>query len=298
MTPGADTLFPEDLLAEVTVQSDKKESRAEREVETHPHNKQSQTSAVEARKHFSASDQPSPANCKGQEADISCNEKVEPAELLNEGQTEADDEGEEGTHEGKIQAEDAEDTRASRKDKPEVKGNTGASQPKRGTVLGLSSVPHVVGATAQKQHGTSPADTFHGQTKCERLSTVTPESDSRKNNAEVASPPEAGEQAAADLPSASIPCSTHVGANNVRELSPVLPWRWVEDAQDQCNIENHIAEIAIEDQLVQMLMVHMEPHDHDLHPPPHPPGAPHLPLPIQESEQGRRGPAQLALPDT
>ena len=259
--PG-DTLSPYTILAEDAVPSGK-EPCAEREAETNPPNKLNK--AVEAEQHFCA-DQASPADIvadsKGQ-ADVSCNGKVEHEEKgMAERVNESNDERKEGMHKGKTPAEDAEKPRAAGKDQTKAKGKAGDSQPKRSAAVGLSSVAKVLGATAKKQQSTS----------------ATPESDSRKDNTDVASRPEAEQPAA----------NAMVGAAVVGEPPPVPPWQWVhvEDAQDWFTITNDCAGVIVEGQLVQTLMVHMEPHDVDLPPPSHPPA--------EESERGRGEPTQLA----
>ena len=303
--PGAEALSPDTLLAEDAVPSGK-EPRAEREVETHPLSKLNK--AMEAQKHFSAFDQPSTADNEAdskEQADASCNEKVEPTkkgmtELVNEGKADADDKGKEGMQKGKTEAEDAEGTRAASENKIKIKDKTASSQPKHNVVQGQSNVAEAFGATAKKQQSASAADAFQRQNERGKLSNATPESDSRKGKAEDASP-EADEQPdgdAAGLPLANAPCPRRVDATDVEDPPPVAPWGWAEDAQDLFTIENDLAELSIEDQLVQMLMVHMEPHDYHLPPPPPQPQDPPLPFPIQASEQGRREPAQLAPPGT
>ena len=309
---GAEALSPNTLLAENAVPSGK-EPRAEREVETDPPNKLNK--AVEAQKHFSASDHPSTADNEAddkEQADASCNEKVEPTKkgmtkLVNEGKADADDKGKEGMQKGKTEAEDAKGTRAASENRIKTKGKTASSQPKHNVVQGQSNVAEAFGATAKKQQSTSAADAFQRQNEPGKLSNATPESDNRKGKAGDASP-KADEQPdgdAADLPLANAPCSRRVDATDVEDPPPVAPWGWVEDAQDLVTIENNLVELSIEDQLMQMLMVHMEPHDYHLPPPPQPqnppppqPQDPPLPFPIQASEQGRREPAQLAPPGT
>ena len=264
----------------------------------------------EAEKRFLASDQVSPADIaadsKG-EAEVSCNGKLESAEkgmteLMNEEKMEADDEGK-VVSEGKTQTEDTETTRTADKGKTKAEGKIGTSQTKRtsSVIPGTSNVAKAVGATAQKQQGTHAAAPDQGQFEC-KLSSGTPETASTKDSVKEASPPKPEEQQpddlAADLSAAgSLPCSRRVAATNVGEPPPVSYLRWVEDAQDVFTIHNECVEVTVEGQPVQMLMARMEPHDfHQL--PPHPPprGDPHLPLPTQESEEGRRRPSQLARP--
>ena len=303
--PG-DTLSPNTLLAEDAVPLGK-EPCAEREAETNPPSKGNKV--MEAEQHFCV-DQASPADievdCKEQVV-VSCNGKVESeekrmTESVNEGNTEVNVEGKEAMHKGKTQAEEAEKRGAAGKDKPNAKGRAGASRPKRSAVPGLSTMPNAVGATAQKQHGTSTADTLQGQSERELLPAVTPDSSSRKDNTEAAIPNEADERPATDDAtdhlSGSAPFFTRVDTTFGRELSPVPYLQEWEDSQDLFTIKDMCIDVTVEGQLMPMLMVHMEPHDYDMHPLSHPWSVPHLLFFDQESEQGRKKPTQFALPDT
>lgn len=79
---------------------------------------------------------------------------------------------------------------------------------------------------------------------------------------------------------------------------PILPRQCppVEDTQDVVDIENECIEVSREGEPLQLLAVHMEPHDYDLPPLPPPRGDPDQPFPAQESEEGRSKPSQLAPP--
>ena len=309
MKSVADSVPPDDLLqAEGTMPPDK-EPCAEGETLVHP-GPSKHAFVSEAKKRFLASDQVSPADIaadsKG-EAEVSCNGKMESAEkgmteLMNEEKMEADDEGK-VVSEGKTQAEDTETTRTADKGKTKAEGKIGTSQTKRtsSVIPGHSNVAKAVGATAQKQQGTYTAAPVQGQFECKLLSTVTPETASMKDNVKDASPPKPEEQQPNDhavgLPVAgSLPCSRRVAATNVGEPPPVFYLRWMEDAQDVFTIHNECVEVTVEGQPVQMLMVQMEPDDFHLLPLPSPRGDPHLPLPVQEREEGRTKPSQLALP--
>ena len=298
---NADPMSPDDLLA--TVPSDK-EPCTERELEIHP---LKLPSALEAHKHFRASDQVNPADIvvdsKG-EKEVICNGKVESSEkeeagLVNEVKMRADEERKEGMLDGKTQAEDAERTGAEKKEETDrAKVKIGASQPKRANsrVPGQSHVVNAVGATAQKQQGTCTADIFQGQSG-DKLSTVTPESDRRKDSAKDASSPKVDDQrddCTTELPSGIGPCSRCVDVSDVGEPPPVPCWQWVEDTQDVVSVDDECAQAIVEGQPVMIVMVQMEQHDYHRPPPPHPRGAPHLP--IEESEQGRGMPAQITLP--
>ena len=305
----ADFMSPDDLLALTSIPSDQKPHEGrEREPLADPPSKQ--PSAFEAERHFLAPDQASPADIvpdSKEQEEVSCTGKVESAEegeVMNEEKVETDEEEMvESVLEGKKQAESAGSTKAGNKDKTkEANSKTGASEAKRtsSAVLGQSKAVDA-GATAQKQ-GTCAADVrLQVESEHEQLSTCFQESDSKKGSAKEASPPEPDEQAdddTADLSSGSGPCSMRVDATDVGEPPPVPHLQWVEDAQDLVTVKNEYAEVTIGGQLVDTLMIQMEPHDCTLPPPSHSPGTPHLPFPVQESEQGRGLPTQLALPDT
>ena len=162
------------------------------------------------------------------------------------------------------------------------------------------SMNMAAGATALKQ-GTCAADVhLQGRLGREQLSTSSQETESKKGGAKKASPPVADEQPdPKTLPSKDDPCGS-VGITDKKEPT-VSHEQGVEGTQDVVGVEDECAPIIVEGQQLQMVMAHMEPHDYHRPPPPHPRGERHLravPFPIQESEQGREKPAQLALPHT
>lgn len=70
----------------------------------------------------------------------------------------------------------------------------------------------------------------------------------------------------------------------------------VDDTQDVVVIENECVEVSRKGEPLQLLAVHMEPHDYDLLPLPLPLDGADQPFPAQESEEGRSKPSQLAPP--
>lgn len=172
-------------------------------------------------------------------------------------------------------------------------------------IPGQSKVQKVfVGATAQKQpitHATANFDTGHQQFGGKWLPSPIPESDQSKDNEKNASLPNAADPprpAGPDIGSATDqPVSGH-SSKRVRhaEVGEPPPVPWIDNFQDMVTIEDDCVEVNREGYPVQLLMVHMEPHDYDLPTPYHPWGYPHLPLPAQESEAGRSKLSQLVLP--
>ena len=101
------------------------------------------------------------------------------------------------------------------------------------------------------------------QSKREQISTSSQETDSKKVGTNGTSPPVADEQPdPMTLPSKDDPCSKHVGTRG----------QGVEDTQDVVAVEDKCAQAMVERQQLQMLMVHMNPHDCHCPPPPHPRG--------------------------
>ena len=337
-TSDDDTASPDNLLTEATVRPDEK-PHTEREPLTDPLSKQ--PSAFEAERHFLAPDQASPADIgpdSQEQEEVSCSGKVESTEVVNEEQVETNGK-KKAKHmfDGKKQAESAGSAETGNEDKTkEANSKTGASEPKRtsNAVLGQSKAV-AVGATALKQ------GTCEGRLEREQLSASSQETDSKKGGAKVestedgetevvngstetgnedktkeansrtdaskkggakeASPPVADEQPDPKTrPSKDNPCCKSVGTTDAKEPT-VSHGQGVEDTQDVVAVEDECAQVTVEGQQVQMVVVHMEPNDYHRPPPPHPRGERHLravPFPIQESEQGREKPAQLALPHT
>ena len=135
-----------------------------------------------------------------------------------------------------------------------------ASKTKRTFTTALGeSMPMVFGATTQKQ-----ADVrFQGQSKREQISISSPETDSKKVATNGTTPPVADKQPdPMTLPSKDDPCSKLVGTRG----------QGVEDTQDVVAVEDECAQAIVEGQQLQILMVHMDPHDYHCPPSPYPQG--------------------------
>ena len=132
-----------------------------------------------------------------------------------------------------------------------------ASKTKRTFTTALGeSMPMVFGATDQKQ-----ADVrFQGRSKREQISTSFQETDSKKVGTNGTSPVADKQPDPMTLPSKDDPCSKRVGTRG----------QGVEDTQDVVAVEDECAQAMVEGQQLQMLMVHMEPHDYHCPPRPHP----------------------------